>query len=233
LKHFLIIVSVFFTLQSLAQPLQTGKRDYFYTGFLVPFNITGYVFLQHKQGLTPEQINMLTVDDISRIDRSATLNYSLQAARTSDLFLYTSLGAPLFLAFNSAIKPDAGKGGIVYLETISLASAEIALIKALVKRPRPFVYNPRAPEHKKTERDALSSFFSGHTAMTSTAAFFAANTWLRYNEGNQAMIYSAAALIPLSTGYLRYRAGKHFPTDIAAGIIIGAFNVWVTDRLHR
>jgi membrane-associated phospholipid phosphatase len=35
------------------------------------------------------------------------------------------------------------------------------------------------------------------------------------------------------TGYLRYYSGKHYPTDIIAGAIIGSITGWGIPALHR
>ncbi len=35
------------------------------------------------------------------------------------------------------------------------------------------------------------------------------------------------------TGYLRYAAGYHFPTDILAGAALGAFTGWLVPQLHE
>lgn len=35
------------------------------------------------------------------------------------------------------------------------------------------------------------------------------------------------------TGYLRYAAGYHFPSDILAGAALGAFTGWLVPQLHE
>lgn len=233
MKNVLLIFAVLLSLQTAAQRYTTGKKDVFLTGFLIPFGAAGYGFYQHKSGLTETEINQLRSTSIPAIDRSAIHHYSLPAKRASDIFLYTTISAPALFLFDSKVRPDAGKAGLIYFQTMTLTAAEISLFKAFVKRPRPFVYNPDAPMSQKTDPDAAASFCSGHTAMTASASFFAANTYLRYHDANKVLVYSAAALIPLSTGYLRYRAGKHFPTDIAAGFLIGTVNAFIIDKIHR
>ena len=83
--------------------------------------------------------------------------------------------------------------------------------------------------------DANASFFSGHTAMTASAAAFTATVYSIYHPDSKALpyIYISAAAIPLTTGYLRYKAGKHFPTDIAAGLIVGALNGFLIAKWHK
>ena len=46
------------------------------------------------------------------------------------------------------------------------------------------------------------------------------------------VIWSIAALIPASTGYLRIQAGKHFPSDVIAGYIVGASVGFLIPHLH-
>ncbi len=233
---FLSIVCASLTMSSsIAQrPYSIGKKDILYGTLLLHFNVTGYQFYKNKSALTINEINALSINSISGFDRSATNHYNLSAAKTSDVLLYSSLASPAFLLIDPAIRQDGWRVSVVYLEAISLTAAGVALIKAFVKRPRPFVYNPNAPLDKKLEPDAAASFLSGHTAMTSTAAFFAVRTWTRYHPNDNAILmYSAAALVPLTTGYFRYQAGKHFPTDVLGGFLLGAINVFIVDALHK
>jgi membrane-associated phospholipid phosphatase len=68
------------------------------------------------------------------------------------------------------------------------------------------------------------SFVSGHTANTGAPSFFAATVLHDLNPDSPSRPYfwAGAAVVPQATAYARYRAGKHFLTNIAAGYALGA-----------
>ena len=47
------------------------------------------------------------------------------------------------------------------------------------------------------------------------------------------MFYSAAALATVAAGYLRYRGGQHFKTDVALGILVGTMSGLMVPRAHK
>jgi membrane-associated phospholipid phosphatase len=85
------------------------------------------------------------------------------------------------------------------------------------------------------ERDARESFFSGHTSTTAAFAFSTAKIWSDHHVGSrwQPWVWVGAAAVPLTTGILRIRAGKHFPSDVLAGMAVGALCGWLVPELHR
>jgi len=38
--------------------------------------------------------------------------------------------------------------------------------------------------------------------------------------------------LPAIQGYLRVRAGKHFPTDVITGYIVGLGSAWLMHKMH-
>ena len=111
------------------------------------------------------------------------------------------------------------------------------IFKTTVLRPRPFLYNIAGGngDGQHLEADDRQSFLSGHTSMVATSSFFAAQVMIDLHPESslKPLIWGAAATIPAVTGYLRYRAGKHFPTDIIAGYGLGALIGTMIPKLHR
>ena len=97
------------------------------------------------------------------------------------------------------------------------------------------MYNPDVDLHYKTERDARFSFISGHTSITAALCFTTAKVFSDYSDNptHQALVWTGAALVPLITGYLRFEAGKHFPSDIIAGYLVGATIGYLVPWLHN
>jgi len=140
----------------------------------------------------------------------------------------------LFLAGKKSRK-NFGKIATLYGETAFITTGITLLIKATVKRNRPFVYNSDAPLAKKTTRNARTAFLSGHTSISAANSFFAAKVFSDYYPDSKwkPAVWTTAAVIPAITGYLRVRAGKHFPTDTIAGYALGAAAGILIPHLHK
>ncbi len=146
-----------------------------------------------------------------------------------------SILLPTIILASSNGRENADKLAIMTAETYLLAIGTTYLTKSLVKRTRPFVYNSSAPMSEKLKRDARMSFFSGHTSFTAATSFYTASMLSQHPDNKAAMpyIWTTAAAIPAITGYLRWKAGKHFPTDIFIGYAVGLGIGLLIPELHK
>lgn len=196
----------------------------------------GHLFEENLEPLTPSDIDNLSKDDVNGFDRWVWSNWSPDAATASDLFLYGNLTLPLTLLLSSEIRGDAGLVGWMYLETLMLTSAGMLLSKALVGRTRPFAYNPDVDiEDKIMDNDARKSFYSGHTALAfSSAVFFSKVLSDYYPESRWIKVVWGGSLgVAALVGFLRMQAGKHFPTDVLAGAVMGGVTGYLVPFLHE
>lgn len=193
------------------------------------------MFSENKHKLTTDEIANLKSANINSFDRPAVKYYSSSAAGTSDVLMISSLALPFALLLDKNIRDNSWQTAAMYFETMAIASVGINLSKGLISRPRPYVYNPSVSESEKQKTDATNSFFSGHTAISVAGTFFAATVFCDYNPDSKwkPVVWFGAAAIPLATGIYRYRAGKHFPTDVIVGYCWGAFSGIVIPQLHR
>lgn len=124
---------------------------------------------------------------------------------------------------------QAMKNGFESALSIGICLAVSGGLKNLVDRPRP---NQTYPDmiYSNTSSDG-KSFPSGHT----TLAFATATTLsLQYKKWYITVpAYAWAA----SVGYSRMRLGRHYPTDVAAGALIGIgsgyLSHWLTKKLLK
>ena len=92
-----------------------------------------------------------------------------------------------------------------------------------------------APQSGKKEKDTTASFSPDMPALTATASMYTFSICDDASPTISAIpwIWTGAVLIPLTTGYLRYKAGKHFPSDILAGFIIRSINGILIPQLQK
>lgn len=191
--------------------------------------------LQKKiKPLTQEELYRLDRSSLLKIDRYPTFNYSTSAQKISDKFLFSSPALPLLLLADGDARDEIGAISTMYLQTALINSALTSLTKAIVKRTRPYAYNPEIGLDKKTNLSTRKSFFSGHTSTTAAFSFFSAQVYhdLNPNSDFDPVVWTTAALIPAITGYLRVKGGKHFPTDVVVGYVVGALVGIFVPRLH-
>lgn len=197
--------------------------------------IAGEALVISVKPLTSAQVASLDPQQVNGFDRPATENYSKQAANIST---YMAIGSALFpasLLTSRQVRHDLVPIVVMGLETGALVTGLSGLSKSLVKRTRPFVYNPEAPDDRKTTPDARFSFFSEHTSSTAALTFFTASLVSQYSH-SQAVKYASwtcAILYPAAVGYFRYASGNHFPTDVISGYVIGAGTGLLIPYLHR
>ena len=183
--------------------------------------------------LTVDEVNALDPNDVNSFDRSAIGPKKTEAA--GDYLLYTSYLIPFsFLAFEQTNK-DFPELLLMYGEVLLVTGSINGLVKGITKRTRPYAYSDETPIDTRTSTAARLSFYSGHTSVTAAISFFTANVSTSYisDKTTQILIWTAAALYPAVTGYLRVKSSNHFPTDVMVGYAVGAGIGFLIPELHR
>ncbi len=172
---------------------------------------------------------------VNGFDRIATRQWDLGAHRASNVVLITSVVG----ALSASVITRAGDRPLMPVAILAEASlittGLTGVVKELVGRPRPYVYNPDVPEHYRNSDEAYASFWSGHTANTASLTFSCA-TLVQYSDasiGMKTATWIGAAVIPATMGFLRVKAGRHFPTDVIVGYVVGAAVGFAVPYVHR
>ncbi|WP_201984638.1 phosphatase PAP2 family protein [Hymenobacter rubidus] len=195
----------------------------------------GLYRVQQKHGLTDAELANLKKEDVPSIDRFSAGYYSDAAQTTSDLLCYPSLViAPGLLALNDNIRSHYGQVLGLYVETVLASESIFTTAAGNVYRYRPYLYGTEGGGGR-SGKIATNSFFSGHTANTATATFFAAKVMHDFNPGysGEAFVWGAAAAVPVAVAYFRIEAGKHFLSDNLLGYAVGATMGVVVPQLHK
>ena len=187
--------------------------------------------------LTAEDIAALDPANVNAFDRPATTRWSPSSANLSDGLLVAAVAAPLSLLAIARAAHGPVTIGVMLGETVLLSNGLGQLTKTAVRRVRPFVYNddPEIPYEQKTSTSARQSFPSGHAANAFASAVFLSTVYARLHPTSPARpwVWGGSLALATTVGYLRYDAGKHFPTDVIAGALMGGAIGWVVPKLHE
>ncbi len=191
----------------------------------------------NNRPLIPEEIATLDPVQINKFDRPTTRNWSPGAAHLSDIFMYSAMIAPLSLSLTENGSKEPLTVTLMHAETLLLNGGATYLFKNLFRRTRPFVYNtnPQIPDSLRRSRTARRSFPSGHTSTAFASMVFMATVYGQMNPDSDSTKWVWAGCLTTAsvTGYLRYAAGYHYPTDILAGAALGAFAGWLVPQMHE
>lgn len=193
------------------------------------------VYTKHNiDPLTDEEIAKLSENDINSFDRSAADNWSPSADKWSDRVLTTLMVSPLAFLAGDETRSDFVIIGVMYAESVLITTGLNRTAKNIVQRNRPYTYNTEVPEKEKKSEDAVRSFYSGHTVNAFNSAVFASTVFSDYYPKSswRYAVWGTTLTAASLTGYLRYRAGMHFPTDIFTGAVIGSVTGWLIPTLH-
>ncbi|MCL2064319.1 MAG: phosphatase PAP2 family protein [Candidatus Cloacimonetes bacterium] len=196
----------------------------------------GYSYIRYnRQGeLSIDNIENLSIYDINFLDRHAVKNFSPVANKISDYLLYACLLAPFTMNFNNNISAENKEINFIVGEVYLLTGAVVSLSKTTFQKIRPYAYNEIVDMNIRQAQDAQYSFISGHTALAFAGAILTANIYNDlYPNKDNFWIYATSISTASTVGYLRYKAGKHFPSDVLTGAAVGTGIAFLMTNLHK
>lgn len=139
-----------------------------------------------------------------------------------------------------------GSDLVIYGEAMAINMLATELLKYTAQRPRPLAYFDPADIQdgelradlidRQGREDSAKSFVSGHTS----GAFTAAATWsmlmtLKHPDRPAPLVLTWGLTMSAASavGVLRVVAGKHHPTDVIAGAILGTTIGVLTPLAHK
>lgn len=177
----------------------------------------------------------LKLKGTNSFDRIAIGYSSKNAAQLSDQTLLVSTGLPLLLLSGREPRKDFGKIVLLFSQTMLINQGLTDIIKSVSLRPRPYLYDENLDPSTLLHSNDRASFLSGHTSGSAAASFFFARVFSDYYPTSKLKpyVWALAAGMPALTGYLRVRGGKHYPTDVLAGYLMGAGIGYFIPVLHK
>jgi len=232
------------------------KNDLIVSGASLALIGTGYWLKGFRTPLTVEDItgqeNLDAIEKIPSFDVSAIHQFTDDFVAASDALLFTSMAMPFIAFADKRVNGHALQIIAMYFETLAVAEAFHTMSTSISNRRRPYTFNtdsiavfnaetgqtelqPEVTEDYKLKAGNVNSFFSGHTSTAAAATFFGARVFTDFRPHSKLVpyVWAAAAVVPAFTGYSRYRAGRHFPTDVITGYLVGASVGVLVPTLHR
>jgi len=165
------------------------------------------------------------------IDRVALHTFSGSAGTTSGVLLVGVIGFAGVTSFDGATSAQRRGHVAVLANSVAWTLAATDWMKVAVRRKRPVLYTAGATA-AAADPNSQRSFPSGHASI----AFAAATTYLTmaqrehlpHRGRNAALLYVGA----LGVSVLRVSAGKHFPTDVLGGAVLGTGIGWLAAKVH-
>ncbi|HEY0979074.1 MAG TPA: phosphatase PAP2 family protein [Flavobacteriales bacterium] len=201
--------------------------------------ITGMKAQNARPALNGEEVLGLGSFSVPGLDRAALrIDPSGQerAMHISDRVMYGTLAAPALLLLDGRVRKEWLGVYTLYFETAAITSGMQAWSCVSAGRYRPITYIESATLEQRVDQRNTNSFYSGHTANTAMASFFMAQVLSDMHPelgAKRWLLYGAAAVPPAVVGYYRIQAGKHFPTDVLTGALMGAATGVMVPWLHK
>jgi membrane-associated phospholipid phosphatase len=202
-------------------------------------NALGLNYVGNIPGLDSLEILELNTKNLLPVDQKAVRqnpDFIDQAQSISDITLNISVILPVLLGLDKSIRRDWFDLITLYGETHAINGNLYVLAASLVQRPRPLVYSSGIPFTDRSESGTTNSFFSGHVSTPAASSFFMAKVFSDYHPelGNRKYwLFGAALIPPMVVGYYRYKAMKHFPTDIFTGLLVGSLSGILVPHFHK
>ena len=153
------------------------------------------------------------------IDRGSVGNRNHTANIVSDVSVALAIAAPPILdLLDIGLGRAFGEDFVVFAETMMVNSTLEQVVNFATARPRPRTY-ANDPAYL-TVADGYLSFYSGHAAY-GFAALSVASATVRLRYGEQVWPWVVTGVVGGSIAVERVLAGSHFPTDVAAGALVG------------
>jgi membrane-associated phospholipid phosphatase len=200
------------------------------------WDLYGFAQIGMKEPTPLNKIQGLSPHDVDWFDRWAVHPYSHNIDQLSYMPFFVAMPLPLAIfEMDGRMRKDFWKLTYLYGEAMILTGVLYTSAVHYVSRLRPLVYESASPVQERVSPDSRNSFFAGHVALVGTSFFLIARTYADYHPDSRYKwaFYTGAALVTGLTGYLRNKAGEHFPTDIALGSVIGVASGLLIPTLHR
>lgn len=208
-------------------PYTYAEKEYFYTQSSILLGCIAWFGFAQYQMSELEWQNPAPKSELAPWDRPFAGTHSETARNVSDVLIAGALLPPVWMWSMGKDRNESQQYLLQDLWGLSqlmfFSSGLNLLTRSLVHQPRPLVYST-----DNTGPESLHSFYSGHTsAAFALAAYYSTMASERYPNATSTpyLIWGGFALAG-TEGLLRIGAGKHYPSDVLVGALIGGGLGW-------
>lgn len=175
------------------------------------------IFSVGNTRLFAQNVDLEMLKSVNAVDQ--TLGYSKFITNTTTA---VSLAVPVVMGSVSLLTKDDAmlKNTIYVVAAMGVDGVLTYSLKKMIARPRPFTTYPDQI-HAYTHESSLS-FPSGHTSLAFATATALSLKYPKWYVVVPAFVWAG------SVGYSRMNLGVHYPSDVAAGALLGAGSAWLT-----
>lgn len=197
---------------------------------------------------TPGSFTVNDINEINFLDRVVAERWDLNAMDAGKIFRSASnIGSSAVLALMPGDLKSRGSLCLIYIQGYLLMQGLTWLAKGTTNRYRPFTYlttdeinnlddYSRSKFMEAAEGDDIEdSFFSGDASQTAYNYIFIAKVFSDYFPESKLKygIWGAGITGTVLQAYFRSRSGKHFPTDVIMGSLVGGSIGYLMPHFHR
>lgn len=203
-------------------------------------SIWGDVRYRSMEKPAPEDVK--PVQDLLPWDRPFAGRYDNTADVLSDCFSVFAI-TPLAMGGYSWYSGrwngiDFAGYTMMYAQALAIQNGLNFLARSAQIWPRPYIYATEGEGRGKAAEasgEAYGSFFSGHASAAFTTAVFTADLFSEMFPASayKGVVWASSLSLATFVCALRVAAGKHYPTDVAAGAVVGAAVSVLVLELHR
>ena len=196
-------------------------------------SLTTMIFV-HPTRPEPPPSEWLAWDDTVRGRLSTT------ASGATDVTLLATVVLPIGVGLGHGLDTPSTNATLFYGEVITANLLLNTAVKYAVPRLRPYTYrDPPAGAYIASQGvDAYLSFYSGH-ASTAFAAAVGGSYLFTAAHPDSALnpwLWGVESALATATAIGRIRAGKHFYSDVAVGVVVGSalgVGIPLLEGVHR
>ncbi len=174
--------------------------------------------------------------ELMAIDRIVPSDWSPAVPAASDYLLYGSIAGALVASGLAGRRAgDVLTPAAMVVQSFSVNGFVTDLVKTAVDRPRPYTTLDDPPQDvidSLGTAEAYRSFPSGHTSFEAALSFSTASVFVHHGA-RPLPAYLGAGLLTATMGGLRVAGGRHYPSDVIAGGLLGAAVGLSVPELHR
>jgi membrane-associated phospholipid phosphatase len=231
---FFLPKAVIFSWILVAGAISPVAAEYVITLWDVPLTIGAamvsvYGNMRYSDMEKPADADVKPKSELLPWDRPVAGRYSDLADRMSDWAAPVAV-APVALAGYAWYNGGTASGflgyTLMYAQALAIQDGLNTIARSTQLWPRPYIYAEEGEGREAAEKakgEAYGSFFSGHASAAFTTAVFTAKLFDEMYPASpySGLVWAGSLSLAGFVGALRIAAGKHYPTDVVVGALVG------------